>query len=66
MFDWLRKWWNARQRAIDIEILWPICVENAPDIDQARAAFAVHAFNDPAWRVLGVDVIIESIDNLKP
>jgi len=43
-----RQW--ERQRAIDLEILWPICKEQAQgDMDKAKAAFAVHAFNDPAW-----------------
>ncbi|WP_135210396.1 hypothetical protein [Vitreimonas flagellata] len=46
---WIRDWWWARQRAIDLEILWPSCRDNAPDLDRAKAAFAVHAFNDPAW-----------------
>lgn len=45
----MREWWWARQRAIDLKILWPICKEQAPDIHHARAAFAVHAFRDPAW-----------------
>ena len=41
----LNYWW-ARQRAIDLEILWPICKENARDLDHAKAAFAMHAFDD--------------------
>jgi hypothetical protein len=32
-----------------MQILWPSCKELAPDLDHAKAAFAVHAFNDPAW-----------------
>jgi len=46
---WLRNWWWARQRAIDLQILWPICKEKAVDLDHAKAAFMVHAINDPAW-----------------
>ena len=45
----LQNWWWARQRAVDLKILWPECKKQAPDLDHARAAFAVHAFNDPAW-----------------
>lgn len=45
----LRSWWWARQRATDLQILWPACKSIAPDLDHARAAFAYHAFNDPAW-----------------
>ncbi len=46
---WLRNLWWARQRKIDLMCLWPACVRQARDLDHARAAFAVHAFNDPAW-----------------
>ena len=43
------KWWRKRQRRTDLEILWPVCLSEAPDIDKAKAAFAVHVFNDAAW-----------------
>lgn len=43
------KWWRCRQRSIDLQILWPSCCELAPTLDHAKAAFAVHAFNDNAW-----------------
>lgn len=46
---WLRNWWWARQRRIDLAILWPECKRLAPTLDHARAAFMVHAINDPAW-----------------
>jgi hypothetical protein len=49
MFRAIQRWWRARQRAIDLQILWPICKEKARSLDHARAAFAVHAFSDPAW-----------------
>lgn len=49
MFRFLQRWWWSRQRAIDLRILWPACKEGAASIDHARAAFALHAFNDPAW-----------------
>ena len=49
MINTIRNWWWARQRKMDMEILWPLCVDNSPDMDHAKAAFAVHAFNDPAW-----------------
>lgn len=47
--QWLRNWWWARQRAVDLQTLWPACKKLAPDLDHAKAAFAVHAFQDPAW-----------------
>lgn len=46
---WLRDWWWARQRKIDIAILWPCCKEVAFDVTQARQAFMQHALRDPAW-----------------
>ena len=56
--------YNARRRAIDIDILWPTCVAFAQDLDHAKAAFAVHAFHDDAWLELGGHEIARSIDAL--
>ena len=64
MIGWLQGWWHSRQRKIDMEILWPICVEQANDLDHAKMAFAVHAFNDPAWMSLGPDAVHRHIDAL--
>jgi hypothetical protein len=50
---WLIRWWHKRQRAIDVEILWPACRDQAATLDAARAAFTMHAFHDPAWQELG-------------
>ena len=55
---------HAPRRKIDLDILWPVCREQAPDLDHAKAAFAVHAFNDRAWTVLGDDEIERIIDGL--
>jgi len=63
---------NARRRDLDIQILWPICKQQANergderggDIDHAKAAFALHAFNDQAWLVLGEEEIKRRIDAL--
>lgn len=65
MFRWLMNWWYERNRRFDIAILWPICKERARDMDHARAAFAVHAFEDDAWLVLGEEEIIRRIGELK-
>jgi hypothetical protein len=56
-------WWHARQRRIDLDILWPICRREANDLDHAKAAFAVHAYHDPAWLELG-DELFPFIDRL--
>jgi hypothetical protein len=59
-------WWRARQRKIDLEILWPICVTGAgDDIRHAKAAFAYHALKDPAWMELGDVEILRRIDALE-
>jgi hypothetical protein len=61
-------WWRARQRKIDLAILWPICIKGAVmndlGLDHAKAAFAYHCFNDPAWLTLGEDEIVRQIDAL--
>lgn len=49
MITWLRNLWWERQRASDLVILWPICKERAASLDQAKAAFMVHAMNSPCW-----------------
>ena len=64
MFSWLLRRWHARQRAIDLQILWPSCKQVAHDLDHAKAAFAFHAFHDPAWLELGEDEICKRIDAL--
>lgn len=46
---WLRNWWWARQRRMDLLTLWPECKRLAPTLDQAKAIFVLHAVCDPAW-----------------
>ena len=65
LFTLIRMWWRRRQRAIDLDLFWPICCAHAPDLDTAKAAFAVHAMRDPAWQALGEDEVIRFIDNLE-
>lgn len=57
-------WWRRLQREMDLRILWPACRDAVPDLDIAKAAFAVHALHDPAWRSLGEDEIKRVIDGL--
>jgi len=66
VWRFIRAMWRRHQRRIDLDILWPICVKGANDLDHAKAAFAVHAFNDPAWLELGEDAIFQFIDRLEP
>jgi len=61
----LRHWWYSRQRQIDLNILWPVCVENAPNLEHAKAAFAYHALRDPAWLALGRENVVLFVNGLK-
>ncbi len=41
---------DHRRRSFDLDVLWPACKEGSEgSIEHAKAAFAVHAFNDRAW-----------------
>ena len=65
MLKKLLKWWYARQRKVDLDILWPICRSKAKDLAQAKTAFALHAFYDNAWLSLGEDEVYRIIDELQ-
>jgi len=56
--------WHAHQRSIDRALLWPSIREHAPSADKARAAFAIHAYRDVAWLVLGDEGLKKAIDEL--
>lgn len=56
--------YNERRRQIDLQILWPTLKERARDLDHAKAAFAYHCLNDPAWQPLGEDEIMRRIEAL--
>lgn len=62
---WLTNLIHRHQRALDIQILWPSCRDISPDLEQARAAFGLHAYHDKAWLVLGEDEIKRIIYNLE-
>lgn len=62
--EWLIGKWHERQRAVDLQLLWPSCKKQAPDLDHAKAAFAWHAFRDKAWLILGEAEIRRRIDEL--
>ena len=55
MSRWLSGPWASLQREVDVDVLWPIIRRNAESIDIARAAFALHAARDSAWRALPDD-----------
>jgi hypothetical protein len=61
--------WHAVQRRVDLQILWPACKREAEargfDLEYAKAAFALHALQDPAWRSLGEDEVGRRIDRLR-
>jgi hypothetical protein len=65
VFALIVNWWRARMRRYDLEILWPICKREADNLDHAKAAFAVHAYHDPAWLCLGEDRLFAAIEELR-
>ena len=58
-------WWQ-RQRNTDLNILWPACKAQTPDIEIAKAMFALHAFKDPCWiEFYGKEKLIDFVDKLE-
>jgi hypothetical protein len=49
MLKFLMSLWHATTRRTDMSTLWPICRQEAPTLDHAKAAFYLHASNDRAW-----------------
>jgi len=41
-------WWWI-QRRLDKRMLWPICRQFAPSLDEARDAFFAHAVTEACW-----------------
>lgn len=60
----LREWWWARQRKMDLLLLWPQCKQLAPTLQLAKVAFMYHAVNDPAWSHYYGDKLPSVIDSL--
>jgi hypothetical protein len=48
MFTWFGRWYRARQRRIDVKILWPV-IKKQVGIAKAREVFYVHCACDDAW-----------------
>jgi len=66
LYTLLVMWWRHRQRAIDMDMLWPVCCAHEPDLDHAKTAFARYAMRDPAWLALGDEEVLRFIDRLEP
>lgn len=65
LFRRFQFWYAARQRRIDIQILWPACKQQTSHLIHARDAFREHAFNDDAWMCLGMGEVDRLIDELQ-
>ncbi len=66
LIEWLQRWFRARQRKVDLKILWPICKEMAEDLDEAKATFMVHVMHDEAWTADYTEAeAISFVSNLK-
>jgi len=48
-----------------MDVLWPVLLREAGDLDRAKAAFAFHAMHDPAWLCLGEERLLAFIDRLE-
>jgi hypothetical protein len=57
----LRRWWNQYRRTLDRRILWPVCKEQAPDLETARQMMRLHAALDPAWADLSEAEVVQVI-----
>lgn len=64
IFQWAVDLWRARQRDIDLQVLWPACYRNARDIEHAKVAFFRHAMQDKAWACLGEDEVFSRVHGL--
>ena len=63
--QWLRRWWHARQRKVDLNILWPQIRIRATSLEQARKAFLMFAVHDESWKCLGEEGIYQEILKLR-
>ena len=59
-------WWRAKQRKLDLEILWPQLCIAADNIESAKQAFVYHMLHDRAWLALDEEAFSAAIRNLKP
>lgn len=66
VFTAIRKWWHARQRRIDMDVLWPQCLAGANNLAHAKVAFAIHCAHDPAWTSeMNHDEIMDFVERLE-
>ena len=52
LLGWVNSLWYWQQRRDDLRNFWPVCLAAAQNIDEARAVFALHAYDSPAWLCL--------------
>ncbi len=58
-------WWE-RQRNTDLNILWPACKAQTPDVEVAKVMFTLHAIQEPAWiEFYGKEKLIDFVDTLE-
>ena len=65
MIRFFRGLWYARQRRIDLEILWPTCKANARDLEIAKVVFCIHVAQDPAWLDVDADHVVALLEALE-
>lgn len=65
LWRWLMKRWRERQRAADLELLWPACYDQTGDLESARQVFMVHVHLDDAWSDLSDAEVQAIVDKLE-
>jgi len=45
-------------------VLWPACLDNTTNLDDAKVVFAAHVLHDPAWAEFTPDDLHRFIDQL--
>jgi|HubBroStandDraft_2_1064218.scaffolds.fasta_scaffold1623075_1 hypothetical protein len=65
MLKKLKAWWQARQRASDVAVLWPECCALTDSEAQARQVFLHHVMLDAAWLSLGTAELVRQVEALR-
>jgi len=65
LLGWVRAWQHARRRRLDLKTLWPAIVDRSRTLDEARACFAIHAYNSPAWLALAPVELTRTLHDLQ-
>jgi hypothetical protein len=60
-FRVVQRFYRSRQRAIDLQILWPAFKRESPTLDDARTGFIIHMGMDDAWKGMSDEELVEFV-----